>query len=39
MKAYVAKKASSALQASARLFATVAKLGLHSPEAPKELRK
>ncbi|WP_379162005.1 cyclic lactone autoinducer peptide [Paenibacillus sp. sgz5001063] len=39
MKASMAKQASAALEASARFFASVMKIGLHSPEAPKELRK
>lgn len=39
MKALVAKRASAALEASARFFVSVMKISLHSPEAPKELRK
>ncbi|QSF43601.1 MULTISPECIES: cyclic lactone autoinducer peptide [Paenibacillus] len=39
MKSFIAKQTSSMLEASARFFATVMKIGLHSPEAPKELRK
>ncbi len=39
MKASMAKHASAALEASARFFVSVMKLGFHSPEAPKELRK
>lgn len=39
MKKTIARKASSALAASARLFSTVLKPLYHSPELPKELRK
>lgn len=39
MKSFIAKQASSALEASAKFFVSVMKIGLHSPEAPKELRK
>lgn len=39
MKKTFAKKTSSALAASARIFATVLKPLYHSPELPKELRK
>lgn len=39
MKSSMAKHASVALEASARFFASILKIGLHSPEAPKELRK
>ncbi|WP_379128868.1 cyclic lactone autoinducer peptide [Paenibacillus sp. sgz500958] len=39
MKKAMAKHASSALAASARFFASVMKLVLHSPEIPEELHK
>lgn len=39
MKKKIAKHASAALEASARFFVSIMKLGFHSPEAPKELRK
>jgi len=39
MNKKVAKHASAALTASARLFASIMKPAFHSPEAPKELRK
>ncbi|WP_139084595.1 cyclic lactone autoinducer peptide [Bacillus sp. FJAT-27264] len=39
MKKTAAKLTSSTLSASARFFASVLKIGLHSPEIPKELRK
>ncbi|KAA9007460.1 cyclic lactone autoinducer peptide [Paenibacillus spiritus] len=39
MMKLIARQASSVLAGSARLFASVCKLTLHSPEIPQELRK
>ena len=39
MKKFLARYASSALAASAVVFATILKPYIHSPEIPKELRK
>ncbi|NQX44954.1 cyclic lactone autoinducer peptide [Paenibacillus tritici] len=39
MKKTIAKKASAVLAGSARFFVSIMKPAIHSPEAPKELRK
>ncbi|WYT59623.1 cyclic lactone autoinducer peptide [Paenibacillus sp. FSL K6-1217] len=39
MKKVLAKQASAVLARSARFFVSIMKPMLHSPEAPKELRK
>lgn len=39
MKKFLARYASSALAASAVVFATILKPYIHSPEIPQELRK
>lgn len=39
MKKTIARYASKTLTSSARLFSTALKPFIHSPEAPKELRK
>ncbi|MEK4851105.1 cyclic lactone autoinducer peptide [Paenibacillus sp. FSL H7-0756] len=39
MRKFIAKQLSSALAGSARFFVSIMKPAIHSPEAPKELRK
>ncbi|MBP2111379.1 MULTISPECIES: cyclic lactone autoinducer peptide [Paenibacillus] len=39
MRKTIAKQLSSALAGSARFFVSIMKPAIHSPEAPKELRK